>query len=157
MAWRKKAFLKYFETEEHLTDFHKMAHKLLEAPTEDIARVVQSHIVDWLRSVKETHAAKGFEKEWTGEHGNCTNASAGYVGNNKSNGGESHWKYVRRDTLGVAGSNKRMSIGVWLPLLFRYLEALSKRHAEKNKVFRDRCSLISNTASHHQQAVGQVS
>jgi hypothetical protein len=26
-----------------------------------------------------------------------------------------------------------MSISVWLPLLFRYLEALSKRHAEKIK------------------------
>ena len=58
MAWRKKAFRKYFDTEEHFTDFHKMAHKLLETPTEDIARVVQAHIVDWLRSVKETHAAK---------------------------------------------------------------------------------------------------
>jgi hypothetical protein len=133
MAWRKKAFRKYFETEEHFTEFHKMTHKLLEAPTEDIARVVQAHIVEWLRSVKETHAAKWFEKEWTGEHGNYTNASAGYVGNNKSNGCESHWKYIRRDTIGVAGSNKRMSISVWLPLLFRYLEALSKRHAEKLK------------------------
>jgi hypothetical protein len=110
-----------------------MAHKLLEAPTEAIARVVQSMIVDWLRSVKEPHASKWFEKEWTGEHGNYTNASAGYVGNNKSNGGESHWKYVRRDTIGCAGSNKRMSIGVWLPLLFKYLEALSRRHAEKIK------------------------
>ena len=133
MAWRKKAFRKYFDSEEHFTEFHKMAHKLLEAPTVDIARVVQAHIVDWLRSVKETHASKWFEKEWTGEHGNYTNASAGYVGNNKSNGGESHWKYIRRDTIGSAGSNKRMSIAVWLPLLFRYLEALSKRHAEKIK------------------------
>ena len=108
-----------------------MAHKLLEAPTEDIARMVQAHIVDWLGSVKETDAASWFEKEWTGEHGNYTNASAGYVGSNKSTGCESHWKYVSRDTIGTAGSNKRMSIAVWLPLLFRYLEALSKRHADK--------------------------
>ena len=69
MACRKKAFRKYFATEEHFTEFHKMAHKLLEAPTEDIARMVQAHIVDWLGSVKETHAASWFEKEWTGEHG----------------------------------------------------------------------------------------
>ena len=77
-----------------------MAHKLLEAPTEDIARMVQAHIVDWLVIEKETRAASWFEKEWTGEHGNYTNASAGYVGNNKSTGCESHWKYALRDTLG---------------------------------------------------------
>ena len=53
------------------------------------------------------------------------------MGNNKSTGAESHWKYLQRDTIGTAGSSKHMSIKVWLPLLHRYLEALSKRHASK--------------------------
>ena len=109
----------------------EVARRRVEAPTEAIAHMIQGHIVDWLRSVKETRASKWFETYWTGEHGNYTNASAGYVGNNKSTGCESHWKYVRRDTIGVAGSNKRMALKVWLPLLFKYLEALSKRHADK--------------------------
>ena len=108
-----------------------MTHKLLEAPTEDIAHMIQAQLVVWLNHMKETRAATWFAKEWTGEHGNYTNASAGYVGNNKSTGAESHWKYLRRDTIGTAGSSKRMSIKVWLPLLHRYLEALSKRHDSK--------------------------
>ena len=114
--------------------FHRISqdrNKLLEAPTEDIAHMVQTHIVDWLVSEKETRAASWCEKEWTGEHGNYTNASAGYVGNSKSTGCESNWIYARRDTIGTAGSNKRMSNRVWLPLLISYLEALSKRHADK--------------------------
>jgi hypothetical protein len=82
-----------------------MTHKLLEAPTEDIARMIQAQLVVWLTYQKETRAATWFEKEWTGEHGNYTNASAGYVGNNKSTGAESHWKYLRRDTIGTAGSS----------------------------------------------------
>ena len=56
-----------------------MAHELLEAPAEDIARMAQAHIVDWLVFEKDTRAASWFEKKWTGEHGNYTNASAGYV------------------------------------------------------------------------------
>ena len=117
MAWRKKSFRKNFDKEENFTEFHKMAHKLLEAPTEDIAHMVQAHIVDWLVFEKETLAAAWFEKEWTGEHGNSTDASAVHVGNNILTGCESHWKKVRRDTIGTACSTKRMSISVWLPLL----------------------------------------
>ncbi len=70
--------------------------------------MIQGHIVHWLQSVKETRASKWFEAYWTGVHGNDTSASAGYVGNNKLTGCESHWKYVRHDTFGVAGSNKRI-------------------------------------------------
>ena len=47
--------------QENFTDFHKMAHKLLEAPTEDITRIVQAHIVDWLVFEKEIRAASWFE------------------------------------------------------------------------------------------------
>ena len=117
MAGRKKSFRKYFDKEENFTKFYKLAHKLLEAPTGGIAHMIQARLVDWLVFEKETLAAAWFEKEWTGEHGNYTNASAGYVGNNKSTGCEPHWKYVRRDKIGTACSTKRMSISVWLPLL----------------------------------------
>ena len=44
MAGRKKSFRKYFDKEENFTKFHKMAHKLLEAPTEGIAHMIQAHI-----------------------------------------------------------------------------------------------------------------
>ena len=50
-----------------------MTHKLLEAPTEDIAHMIQAQLVVWLNHVKETRAASWFAKEWTGEHGNYTN------------------------------------------------------------------------------------
>ena len=56
---------------------------------------------------------------------------AGYVGNNKSAGIESHWKYMRRDTVGVAGSGKRTGLGTFIPMLMKYLSDLSKRHADK--------------------------
>ena len=46
MAWRKKSFRKYLDSEENFAEFHKMAQKLLEAPTEDIVHMVQAHIVD---------------------------------------------------------------------------------------------------------------
>ena len=51
---------------------------------------MQGLIVTWLKKMKEDVAANWFETYWTGEHGNYTNATAGYVGNNKSAGIESH-------------------------------------------------------------------
>jgi hypothetical protein len=63
--------------------FHKLAHKMLEAPTEAIVHMIQGHNVDWLQSVKKTRASKWFKTYWTREHGNYTNASVGHVGNNK--------------------------------------------------------------------------
>ena len=76
-----------------------MAHRLLEAPTEAIAHMIKGHTVDWLQSVKETRASGWFETYWTRAHGNYTNVSAGYVGNNKSTDCQSHWKYMLRDTI----------------------------------------------------------
>ena len=131
IAWRRKCWRKYFDSEDNFAEFHQLAGRLLAAPTLAIAHTLQAQIGQWLKSVKETRAASWFKTYWTGEHGNYTNASAGYVGNNKSNGCESHWKYMRRDTIGVAGSNKRMPLKIWVPLLVKYLEDLSKRHAEK--------------------------
>ena len=48
IAWCKKSLRKDFDKEENFTKFHKMAHKLLEAPTEGIVHMIQAHIVDWL-------------------------------------------------------------------------------------------------------------
>jgi hypothetical protein len=82
-------------------------------------------IEDWLRN------ADWWRDYWCGEHGNYTNATAGYVGNNKSISIESNWRYMRRNTVGSAGSNKRVSMRVFGPSLTQYLSVNSKRHADK--------------------------
>ncbi len=85
-----------------------------------IAKLLQSNLVIELNAAGERVAAKWFEETWTGEHGNNTNASAGYVGTNKSAGLESHWKYMRRDTIGSAGSNRRLSLAIFAPSLVKH-------------------------------------
>ena len=132
IGWRKRSFRKYFDSEDNYTEFHKKAHRLLEAPTIAITRKLQDMIEDWLRNdLKETRAADWWRDYWCGEHGNYTNATAGYVGNNKSISIESNWKYMRRDTIGSAGSNKRVSMRVFGPSLTQYVSDNSKRHADK--------------------------
>jgi hypothetical protein len=49
----------------------------MEAPTENMASLIQDEIIVWLNDVGEKGEAKCFEMTWTGEHGNYTNASAG--------------------------------------------------------------------------------
>ena len=131
IAWRKKTFRKYFDSEDNFTEFHKLTHRLLEAPTVEITRLLQDSIEEWLREKGELRAAEWFSTYWTGEHGNYTNATAGYVGSNKSAGIESHWRYTKRDTIGGAGSNKRISLRVFIPSLVQYVKDSSKRHASK--------------------------
>ncbi len=92
---------------------------------------MQGVIVDWLKLKNVNVAANWFETYWTGEHGNYNNATAGYVGNNKLAGIESHWKCMRHDTVGVAGSGKRTGLKTFIPMLMKYLSDLSKRHADK--------------------------
>jgi hypothetical protein len=106
-------------------------NSLLEAPTVELTHRMQGVIVDWLKSKKEDVAANWFETNRTGEHGNYTNATAGYVGNNKSAGIESHWKYMCRDTVGVAGSGKRTGLKTFILMRIKYLSDLSKRHDDK--------------------------
>ena len=70
------------------------------------------------------------------EHGNYTNASAGYLGNPNFGGVEEGWKYMRRDTnhtIGSGGSNVRigMDIRVIVPRWTRYVTVLSKKHSAK--------------------------
>jgi hypothetical protein len=55
-----------------------------EAPTVEITRMLQMDIVVLAR------ATTWFNDTWTGESGNYTNFTAGYVGNNSSSGIESH-------------------------------------------------------------------
>jgi hypothetical protein len=135
IAWRKKSFRKYFKKDENYVKFHQLFARELEAPTEAIALLVQVEIVDWLKAVrvKEMRASLWFEKTWTGEHGYHTNASAGYVENNKASGCESHWKYAKRDTVGSAGSNLNMgmSLEVFAPSLIKYVGDTSGKHADK--------------------------
>ncbi len=122
IGWRRRAFRKYFDSEDNYTEFHKRTSRLLEAPTIAITRKLQDMIEDWLRDeLKERRDADWWRDYWCGEHGNYTNATAGYVGNNKSVSIESNWKYMRRDTIGSAGSNKRVSMRVFGPSLTQYV------------------------------------
>ncbi len=82
-----------------------MAHSLLQAPTVEITIMLQSDIVVWLSQVGEARASVWFNDTWTGERGNYTNATAGYVGNNLSSGIESNWRCMRRDVVGCAGAS----------------------------------------------------
>ena len=113
--------------------FHKLAHRLLEAPTGAITELVQDEIVAWLKEIKELRAAKWFEENWTGEFGNYTNATAGYVAFKKASGIEGNWRYMLRDTFSNSGTNKRMSIGNFVPRtrLVQYIRDCSKNHAAK--------------------------
>ena len=131
IAWRKKSFRKYFDSVDNWIAFHKLAHRLLEAPTVEITHLIQDEIVQWLGEKKEKRAQEWFGTYWTGEFGNYTNATAGYCGFNKASGIESDWKYLRRDTIGTSGTNKRMSIKNFVPSLIQYIGDYSKRHASK--------------------------
>ena len=131
IGWKKKQFRKYFDKEENFTLFHQHAHRLLEAPTIPITRLLQDAIHNWLTEIKEARAAQWWIENWMYEYGNYTNATAGYLGTNKSAGLESGWKYLRRDTVGGAGSTKRISMNVFVPSLKQYIGDLSKRHASK--------------------------
>ncbi len=64
----------------------------------------------WLTEVGEARAAMWFNDNWTGERGNYTLATAGYVGNHLSSGIESNWRYMRRDVVGCAGSTRRIAL-----------------------------------------------
>jgi hypothetical protein len=72
--------------------FHQPFARLLEAPTEAIASLIQDEILTWLIEVKEMRASIWFEKTWTVQHGYYSNASASCVGNKKAAGCESNWR-----------------------------------------------------------------
>ena len=121
IANKRKSFLKKFSKLENWEWFHQVVHRLFEAPTIPITRLIQQKIVSDLEARGEARTAKWYLETWTGDYVNYTNATAGYVGNNKSAGIESHWKYMRRDTIGSAGSNIRLSLAVYVPNLLKHI------------------------------------
>ena len=131
IAFKKKSFRKYFIIEENYIWFSQVLQRHLEAPTIEITRLLQAMIVQELINRGEQGAAEWYEATWTGEHGNVTNATASYCGNNTSAGLEAHWRYMHRDTIGSAGSNMRVKLGIFIPLLTKYIADLSERHASK--------------------------
>ena len=131
IAFKKKSFRKHFEVDEHWEWFHRVISRLLEAPTIEITRLIQQMIESELRIMGEIKAANWYRDYWTGEHGNVTNATAGYVGNNTSAGLEAHWRYMRRDTIGSAGSNMRVAVSTFISLLVKYVRDTSEKHADK--------------------------
>ena len=131
IAFKKKSFRRYFIIEENYIWFSQVIQRHLEAPTIEITRLLQAMIVQELINRGEQEAAEWYEPTWTGEHGNVTNATASYCGNNTSAGLEAHWRYMRRDTIGSAGSNMRVKLGIFIPLLTKYISDLSEKHASK--------------------------
>ena len=131
IAFKKRSFRKYFDTEANYLWFHQTIARLFQAPTMKIASLLQSNLVFELLHRAEPRASRWFDETWTDEHGNYTLASAGYVGNNKSAGIESGWKYIRSDTIGSAGSNMRIGMDIFTPLLTKYICNLSEKHAAK--------------------------
>jgi hypothetical protein len=73
-----------------------------------LAAAIQEEIADWLCTVGENGAAAWFQRYWTGERGNYTNASAGYAGNNNAQGIKSRWRYLKQEVCCTAGKNLRM-------------------------------------------------
>jgi hypothetical protein len=101
IAFAKKQFRKYLDKEENYIKFHQHASSLIKAPTVAITVLLQSDMVEWLERVGESRAARWFQDNWTGEHGNYTNATAGYVRNNMASCIEAHWRYTRGATVGT--------------------------------------------------------
>ena len=100
------------------------------APTIELQVALQTAVVDWLMLNGETQAAVWYEQYWTGEHGNYTYASAGYVRSHVNMGMESSWRYLKRDTVGNAGTNMQVSLKVFAPSLCTYVSNISERHAD---------------------------
>ncbi len=92
---------------------------------------MQGNIVAELNDRDERRAAQWFDTTWTGPHGNYTRATAGYVETPFSAGLEASWRYMRRDTVGTSGSNMRMSLGIFVPNLTKYITDTSGKHADK--------------------------
>jgi hypothetical protein len=64
-------------------EFRKLVHRVLEAPTVAITHLLEDVIVEWFRDIGEVCASVWYRDNWTGEHGNYTNSTSGYVGNTK--------------------------------------------------------------------------
>ena len=92
-------------------------------------RLIQESIAVWMLSVDEKRAVVWWRTYHMGDLGNVSNASAGYCGTNMASGIEVTWRYMRRDTIGSAGTNMRMSLEVFAPSLVKHMSDMSERHA----------------------------
>ncbi len=108
IAWRKKSFCKYFYIPANWIRLHKNAHRLREALTVAVTRLLHDEMIEWFNEINELRAAAWFKRYWAGELGNYTNATAGYVGFNKASGIKGDWRYMLRSTIGDSRTNKRM-------------------------------------------------
>ena len=111
--------------------FHMVIQRVFPAPTMEIAAMLQQRLVIELLHRGEPRASKWFDETWTEEHGNYTNAAAGYVGNPNSGGIENGWKYLRRDTVGSGGTNMKIGADVFVPRLTQYVSVVSKQQAAR--------------------------
>ena len=128
IPFKKRSFKQYFHSEDNWLQFHKLLSRLLRAQSIEIASAIQASIYEWLKASKEEYAATWYLKHWSGERGNYTNASAGYVGNKVANSLEAKWKYYRRDTIGTTGTTQRMPLDIFIPSHIKYVRDLSKKH-----------------------------
>ena len=103
----------------------------MDAPSLKIQDMLQEILVRELHSRGEHRAAVWFQDTWTKEHGNYTNASAGYCGNRTSAGCEVRWRYMLRDTVGTCGTTQRVSMPVFGPCMVKYVGDLSESVVEK--------------------------
>jgi hypothetical protein len=108
IAWKKKKFCSKFIKEENYIEFTKLATRLLDAHTQQLAAVIQEELADWLCTVGENGAAAWFQRYWTGR--NYTNALACYAGNNNAQDIESRWRYLKQEVCCTAGKNLRMTL-----------------------------------------------
>ena len=131
IAFKKKSFRKYFDHEDNYLYFHQCVSRVFDAPTLEIQALLQTRLVIELHRRDEHRAAAWYEDTWTGEHGNYTNASAGYCATRTSAGLESRWRYMRRDTIGTAGTTRRVSLKVYGPCMVKYVKDTSTAHAAK--------------------------
>jgi hypothetical protein len=128
IAWRTKQFRKFFISTENYNKFHHLAARLLESLTEKIMHLVQESIAVWLLSVEEKRANVWWRTYHMGEFGNVSNASAGYCGTNMASGIEATWRYIRRDTIGTAGTTMGMSMENFALSLVKCIKDMSEKH-----------------------------
>ena len=89
IAFKKKSFRKYFDHEHNYLYFPQCVARVFDAPTDEIQKLLQTRLVIELHRRLEHKAAAWYDDTWTGEHGNYTNASAGYCATRTSAGLES--------------------------------------------------------------------
>jgi hypothetical protein len=111
--------------------FHQLLARFLESPTKKIMRLIQESIAVWLLSVDEKRAAVWWRTYHMGELGNVSKALAGYCGTNMASRIEASWRYIRRDTIGTAGSSMAMPLEVFAPSLVKDMSDMSENHACK--------------------------